>query len=228
MSKKVLEPTVEQRELLDFHLRLVLEENKITNLTRITEWEQAQLLHIEDSLVGLPEFLRASEGNYVDIGTGAGFPGIPLAIMTGRTTLLADSVGKKTKALDKFISELGLAGQVSTYTGRIEDLSIQRRNEFSVVTARALSSLPSLLELTTPLLKVGGQLICYKARVDEDELDNAKRLKNNMGMRLVSKRECYLSDDETKRTIFVFEKFAEAKVKLPRRLGMAQKKPFIC
>ena len=161
MSAEQHAPNKRQRELLDKHLELVIEENKVTNLTRIVDWESAQVLHVEDSLAGLPEVEEALEGPYLDMGSGAGFPGIPLAIMTGRETLLADSVGKKTRALDSFAAELGIDDIVSTYHGRIEDLALQQPNHFSLVTARALSSLASLLELASPLLAKGGRLVCY-------------------------------------------------------------------
>lgn len=157
MSAEQHAPNKRQRELLDKHLELVIEENKVTNLTRIVDWESAQVLHVEDSLAGLPEVEGALEGPYLDMGSGAGFPGIPLAIMTGRETLLADSVGKKTRALDSFAAELGIDDIVSTYHGRIEDLALQQPNHFSLVTARALSSLASLLELASPLLTKGGR-----------------------------------------------------------------------
>ena len=159
MSAEQPAPNKRQRELLDKHLELVIEENKVMNLTRIVDWESAQILHVEDSLAGLPEVQEAMEGPYLDMGSGAGFPGIPLASMTGRETLLADSVGKKTRALDSFAVELGLDDIVSTYHGRIEDLALQQPNHFALITARALSSLASLLELASPLLAKGGSLV---------------------------------------------------------------------
>lgn len=217
---------IEQQALLDLHLELILQENKISNLTRITDWDQGQLLHIEDSLLGLPEFERAPEGRYADIGTGGGFPGIPLAIVSGRETLLVDSVAKKTRALDKIIDRLGLTERVATYTGRTEELATEQPEAFSVVTARALSSLPSLLELAAPLLCLGGELICYKAALDEEELEQANKLEEKLGMKLVSSRQALLSDGETNRTILVYEKVAEPRVSLPRRPGMAQKRPY--
>lgn len=220
------EPTIEQRELLDSHLRLVIEENKITNLTRITDWESAQVLHVEDSLVGLPEINEAPEGKLVDMGTGAGFPGIPVAIITGRETLLVDSVGKKVQALHRIIEKLGLSEYVSASHIRIEELALEHACEFSVVTARALSSLPSLLELASPLLTIGGRLICYKAESAYDEIDHVKDIQQKLGMNYVTSRDTVLSDGETKRTIMVFEKVSDPTVKLPRRVGMAQKKPY--
>lgn len=217
---------IEQQVLLDLHLELVLQENKISNLTRIVDWDQGQLLHIEDSLLGLPEFEEAPEGRYADIGTGGGFPGLPLAIVSGRETVLVDSVGKKTRALDKIIDCLGLSDRVSTYTGRTEQLATEQPGSFSVITARALSSLPSLLELASPLLNLGGQLICYKAVLDEEELAQANSLEDKLGMKLISSRQAVLSDEETKRTIVVYEKIAKPQVSLPRRSGMAQKRPY--
>lgn len=220
------EPSIEQRKLLDLHLELVLKENEISNLTRIVDRDQGQLLHIEDSLLGLPELMVAPEGRYGDLGTGGGFPGLPLAIMSGRETILIDSVAKKTHALDRIINNLELGASVSTYTGRTEELAQQQPASFSVLTARALSSLPSLLELAVPLLQQGGQLICYKATLDSAEIEQCMLLEKKLGMKLISKRESTLSDGETHRAILVFEKTAEPMVKLPRRPGMAQKRPY--
>lgn len=120
------------RDQLDRYLELILEVNKGINLTRIDSLEQARILHIEDSLSALTELSAAPEGLYGDLGSGGGFPGIPLAIASGRQTVLVDSVQKKMRALESVIAELGLSDQVSTYAGRIEDLSIERKAEFSV------------------------------------------------------------------------------------------------
>ena len=218
--------TIEQQRLLDFHLQLVIEENKKTNLTRITDWDSAQVLHVEDSLVGLPEVESAPEGRYLDMGTGGGFPGIPIAIMTGRETVLADSVGKKTKALDRILNKLSLDSYVGTYNGRIEELATIQPNSFAVITARALSALSSLLELSSPLLIKGGNLVCYKSHDIEEELHHAKEIAYLFGMKFDSRRETLLSDKETRRDIVVFTKFSEPQIFLPRRVGMAQKKPY--
>ena len=226
MNSKVVTPTVEQRKLLDLHLQLVIEENKVTNLTRIIDWDSAQVLHIEDSLVGLAEIENAPSGKYLDMGTGAGFPGIPIAIMTGRETVLADSVGKKTKALDRIINTLDIASHVSTYNGRIEELSLISPESFSVISARALSSLASLLELSSPLLQKDGYLVCYKSQDVDDELEHAKSVADKLGFEYVSRRDTLLSDSVTERSIIVFKKIHEPLVTLPRRVGMDQKKPY--
>ena len=226
MNTNTVTPSIEQRKLLDLHLQLVIKENKITNLTRIIDWDSAQILHIEDSLVGLPEIISAPSGKYLDMGTGAGFPGIPIAIMTKRETVLADSVGKKTKALDRIIDTLDIASHVSTYNGRIEELSLISPESFSVISARALSSLASLLELSSPLLQKNGYLVCYKSQDVDDELKHAKSVADKLGFEYMSRRDTVLSDGVTERSIIVFKKIREPLVTLPRRVGIAQKKPY--
>lgn len=221
-----LTPTIEQRKLLDLHLKLVIEENERTNLTRILDWDSAQILHVEDSLAGLPEISKAPEGPYLDMGTGGGFPGIPIAVTTSRDTTLADSVGKKTAALDRIISKMGLESFVHTFNGRLENLGLDKPSFYAVITARALSNLSSLLELASPLLFEGGLLVCYKSQDIESELDHAQSVCKKLGMGFVSRRDMTLSDNETHRSIVVFEKIGAPEVALPRRVGMAQKKPY--
>lgn len=209
-------------ELLQRHLELVLEANKKTNITRISSWDEGMVLHVQDSLLGLEELSEAPDGWYADIGTGAGYPGIPLAIETGRKTLLVDSVGKKTAILDSFIGELGL-DQVSTYTGRIEDLAREHPYEFTAITAWALAQLSVLMELAAPLLQLGGRLICYKANLKPSELDHALSLQDTVGLKLVSDRSFVL--DDYQRRIVTFEKVKRESIQLPRKTGLAQKRP---
>lgn len=212
-------------DLIEQHLKLVIQENKTTNITRISSYEEGILLHVEDSLTGLPEINAAPNGLYADLGTGGGFPGIPLAIKTGRTTVLVDSVKKKAAILDRMIATLGLENQISSYDDRIENLARERKNEFAVVTARALAKLSVLMELASPLLLPHGRLICYKSHIEEDELSHALSLQEKTGMTLVSDRSFTLSDDATFRRIVCFEKTAKARIVLPRNVGMAQKRP---
>lgn len=211
--------------LIHQYLDLVLKANETVNLTRITSRPDAEVLHIEDSLVGLEEVQAAPDGCYGDLGSGGGFPGVPLAIMTGRETVLIDSVKKKMALVGQLIDQLQLSDRISTYDGRIEELSEDRPGSFAVLTARALSRLVSLLELSSPLLIPGGRLVCYKAQVAEDELNEAQAIEKLVGMKLISQRQIVLSDGKTVRTILVYEKTGKAKLKLPRRVGMAQRNP---
>lgn len=209
-------------DLLKRHLELVIEANKTTNITRISSWDDGMLLHVQDSLLGLDALNACPKGRYADIGTGAGYPGIPLAIETGRDTLLVDSVAKKVQILDGFVRELGLKN-VSTYAGRIEDLGREQAGQFAAVTARALSKTSVLLELSSPLLKKGGRLICYKARVEQEELDHARVVAKQVGMELVDDKTFELEGNC--RRILSYEKIGKPKLKLPRRTGLAQRKP---
>ena len=216
---------MEKDELKLLYLNKILEVNKTLNLTRISSLDEALILHLEDSLVGLPEMNSAPEGLYGDLGSGGGFPGVPLAIETERKTILVDSVQKKMTAVESVLKEIGLDGSISTYGGRIEDLAALYPEKFAVLTARALSKLSCLMELASPLLMQKGMLICYKANIQEDEWEHALSLQKTLGMKLVSDRSLLLSDGETQRRIVCFEKSGYPQMKLPCHVGFAQKKP---
>ena len=215
--------TAEQQSLIKRHLELVIEANKITNLTRIDTIEEAMVLHVEDSLSGLKELEEAPDGPYGDLGSGAGFPGVPLSIATGRQTTLIDSRQKKMVILDGIISELGLSSRISTFAGRAELLARTQTEQYAVLTARALAKLSVLMELASPLLKKEGRLICYKANLDDSELAHARQVQKTTGMKFQSERDFQLGDYSRK--IIVFEKVSAPTVRLPRQEGQAQKKP---
>lgn len=214
-----------QIAILDAYLKAILERNKFLNLTNIRNTDEAQVLHLEDSLVGLDEILKAPAGPLVDLGSGGGFPGVPLAVVTKRQTTLVDSTKKKMDAVAAVLEDLGIEG-VSTYAGRIEDLAQERAESFTVATARALAPIPVLLELAAPLLCIGGWLVAYKSAEIEEELQRAATLEQKLGMKQKSVRTLTLSDGATKRSIVVYEKVAEPMVALPRRTGVAQKRPY--
>lgn len=211
--------------MIDRYISELLKTNKNINITRITDPDSVRLHHIEDSLSAVSDVDKAPEGLYGDMGSGGGFPGVPIALATGRKTILIDSVKKKMKAVQEILIRLGLDDQIKTYGGRLEELALERPGEFAVLTARALSKLSVLMELASPLLMKGGYLICLKSHPDEKEIDNAIRLQDKLGIKLIDKREFFLSDNETYRMIFIFEKISEPKIKLPRKNGAAQNNP---
>lgn len=221
-----IEITDEQEGILLADLRAITEINKTMNLTRITSEEEGIVLHLEDSLTGLPYIDAAPEGLYGDLGTGGGFPGVPICLMTGRKTVLVDSVKKKIRAVVGVANELGLSGLIEGYDGRIEDLAIERKGQFAVLSARALSSLPSLMELACPLLMRNGRLVCYKAQPSDEELQMASDIESLLEMKKIAHDEFELSDG-SKRCIIVYEKIDKPHVKLPRRVGLAQKTPLV-
>lgn len=214
-----------QASLLIHHLHLVIEKNKVMNLTRITEPEDAITLHVVDSLLPLAchTSLLGSESRYVDIGTGAGFPGIPLGIMTDAQGTLIDSVGKKVSAVNEFIGHLGLSNIRARHI-RAEDLA--RENElFDAVFARAVAQSNVLVEYAAPLLSNGGHCVLEKANISTDELDAAKRAARICGLSLVSRETFELPRSHGHREILVFEKRSKPQIKLPRRTGEAKKSP---
>lgn len=213
---------MKSQALLEEHLRLVLEANQITNITAIRDYDEGWRLHVLDSFDGLLELEAAPKGPFADMGSGAGYPGIPLAIETGREALLIDSVQKKAKILESFVQKLGLEN-VSVLGERIETVSLEYPQYFAAVTARALSKLSVLMELASPLLQLHGHLICYKAQVEDEELQHALHLQKKLGYKLLSER--LIERDDVVRRIIVFEKVAKPSIKLPRHVGFAQKKP---
>lgn len=214
-----------QQSLIERHLSLVLEANKQVNLTRISDEQRGRLLHVEDSLSAYEMIMTAPSGLYVDLGTGGGFPGIPLAIATHRSTLLVDARRKKVALLDQFVNVLGLGHQIQTYAGRAEELGSERPDSCAVVTARALAPLSVVMELASPLLIKDGRLVCYKGRVPIEEEEHARALESTFGLELFNKEEFLLSDGETHRSLYEYVKIGKPRISLPRRTGLAQKKP---
>jgi 16S rRNA (guanine527-N7)-methyltransferase len=207
------------------HLDFVLEANARVNLTAIRTMDEGIRLHVLDSLLALPEVDEAPAGPVVDIGSGGGFPGIPIALATGREVLLVDSVAKKMATVAEFLGATGLSGRVSTSTARAERLGSTNPAGWSVVTARAVSELPALVELASPLLARGARLVALKARVADDELARGDRVAALCGMKRRSDRLVILPDGDEHRRIIVYERVGQPKVRLPRREGLAQHKP---
>ena len=217
----------EKAEVLAAYLQEILTINQHINLTSIRDFSEGFLLHLEDSLSALPEIMQAEQGEYADVGCGGGFPGVPLGVASGRKTALVDSRAKKVKAVMQAICS-AKANKFAEFEGvatRIEDFGRERKGEFAVVTARALSSLPSLLELAAPLLQMGGSFVALKSEISAEEDEWGEKLAPKLGLALANKRKLTLTDGETRRVIYTFNKVGEPKLKLPRKVGMAQKNP---
>ncbi len=207
------------------HLDLVVEKNKTVNLTRITSEHEALLLHILDSLLLVDAASSAPEGRYVDLGTGAGFPGLPIAIATHRESVLVDSVGKKVAAVEEFISALGMSDRVSARAIRAEDLARLEPRAYSLVTARAVAQINTLVEYASPLLAQGGLLVITKGRLGADELVHGDAAAKICGLKRVSRETFELPEELGHREIVVYEKVAKPSVRLPRNVGMAKHHP---
>lgn len=208
------------------YLREILDINEKINLTSIRDFESAKLLHLRDSLTVLDDINRSIPGKYADIGTGGGFPGVPLCLASGRKTTLVDSRAKKLDAIKQALQNANISLDSFTFLPlRIEDFGKNYRGEYSVITARALSSLPSVMELACPALCVGGTLIAMKANIDESELKCAKQICKKLGFSSPRLRKFTLGEEHINRCVITFDKVETEKINLPRKIGLAQKCP---
>lgn len=214
-----------QLDALARHLELVLERNKTVNLTRIDDEKSGVYLHVVDSLLLLEAFSSAPDGAFVDMGTGAGFPGIPLAVMTGRPATLVDSVGKKVLAVRDFVRELGLQDTVRAEHVRIEDLARREAGRYCVVTARAVAQTNVLVEYAAPLLRQGGRLVVAKARPSSEEMDAADRAAKVCGLKRVCSQSFELPHGLGHREVVSYERVGKPRVRLPRPAGTAKRNP---
>lgn len=215
-----------QAQLLIKHLELVIEKNKEVNLARVDSLDKGVYLHVIDSLLCVPAVRAyADDPAILDLGSGGGYPGIPLAIMGCGTVTLLDSIAKKIAALQSFIKELGIENTCSAVCCRSEELATQEPNSFDIVVARAVAQSNVLIELSAPLLKTGGILIALKANPSDDELAIADKAASLCGMSYVSRETFELPNDLGHREIICFKKSGEPSLKLPRRNGMATKRP---
>lgn len=204
----------------------VEEANARLNLTRITGIESALRLHVVDSLLALPEVQEAPAGALLDLGSGAGFPGVPLGVASHRSTVLLDSVGKKAAAVHEIVAAMGLDTQIQVRGERAETLALKDAQAFAVVTARAVAQLPSLVELAAPLLAPNaGRLIALKGVPDAEELERGRTAARLCGLREVSIRRAAIPEGSEARTIIAYERYSAPRVKLPRRMGLAQHSP---
>lgn len=218
--------TQEQAQMLVSYLGLVIEKNKVVNLTRITNPSEAVTLHLVDSLLPLASnSLHVDESSKIlDMGTGAGFPGVPVAVVTGAQALLVDSVRKKTDAVAEFVAALGL-GNVSTRHSRLEELARELTSSQDVVFARAVARTNVLIEYATPFLSQNGVLVVEKGRPEDDEITEAEKAASLCGLSLVSRETFELPHDLGHREILIYKKVGKSKIKLPRRTGLAKSQP---
>lgn len=206
------------------HLDLVLEANKSINLTRILNIEDAAVLHILDSLVLLFYISKAPEGALLDMGTGAGFPGVPLTIASGRKAVYIDSVGKKVDAVNSFVKELGLKHAHAVHV-RLEEYARTHKKQFAVVTARALAPLPVLVEYASPFLKDGGLFVVTKGNPTDKELQSGLAAAKICGFTTLMTDDLDLPNGLGHREFIILKKTRQASVSLPRANGMAKKNP---
>lgn len=206
------------------YVRLLLEANARLNLTRVVEPDAVARLHLLDTLAALP-LLPTSLRRAVDLGSGGGVPGIVLAIaLPGVHWTLVDSVGKKADALRSFVDGLGLAN-VEVVASRAELLGRgPSRESFDLVSARALASLPVLVEYALPLLRVGGTLLAWKGPISADELAAGRAASDVLGGGAPVVRSAGVPSLGDHRFILV-EKLRATDARWPRRPGEPARRP---
>ena len=206
---------------------LLIEKNKVMNLTSITEYEEVLHKHFLDSLslVLCPGF--AGEGKVIDIGTGAGFPGIPLKIAFPELEiLLVDSLNKRVNFLNEVIEELKLESIYAIHH-RAEDLGhdMEYREQYDFCVSRAVANLSTLSEYCLPFVKMNGYFIPYKSGKVESEIEEAKKAVTLLGGSIINTISFILPNTDIERTFVVTQKNEETPLKYPRKAGLPSKEP---
>ena len=207
------------------YMNLLIEWNEKINLTAITEPKEIIIKHFIDSLTVLKDI--KGKNTLVDVGTGAGFPGIPLKIMDEEIKItLLDSLNKRINFLNEVINQLDLKN-IETIHSRVEDAGKNKkyRERFDIATARAVANLATLSEYMLPLVKVGGKSICMKGSEVSEELQNSKKAISILGGEIENIDNFQLPKSDMMRNIVIIKKVKNTTNKYPRKPGTPSKEP---
>lgn len=217
----------EQIEQFAIYMKLLKEWNEKINLTAITDDEGIIKKHFIDSSSILKSGVIKNNSSIIDVGTGAGFPGIPIKILLPEAEItLLDSLNKRVKFLETVITELGLT-KIKTVHGRAEEMSNKKefREKFDIATARAVANLSLLCEYCIPYVKNGGHFIAMKGPSGYEELDIAKNAIKLLGGGRENIVETKIMDDDIKHNLVIIKKIAATSPKYPRRFAIIEKNP---
>lgn len=212
--------TESQKQTLCAFGRAVIRQNDVMNLTAITEETQVAWLHLLDSLT----VTKAAElkGKLIDVGCGAGFPGVPLAVACPQLDVtLLDSLGKRVHWLEEILPTLGI--RANCITARAEEAVAERREQYDFATSRAVARLNILLELTAPYVKVGGAVLAMKGSAAREELAECKNAMTKLGLKLEEIKE--FSIDGASHAVIVLRKVAPTPKAYPRRYAKIKQNP---
>lgn len=216
-----------EKQVIDFYeyMNLLLEWNEKINLTAITEMDDVILKHFIDSITILKN-LKEND-SIIDVGTGAGFPGIPVAIMNSNiNSTLLDSLNKRIMFLDEVCKKLELKN-IKTIHGRAEDFGQDNktREKYDIAVSRAVANLATLSEYLLPFVKVGGICICMKGPDAEKEIEDAKFAIKELGGKIEKIDNFILPDSDIERNIIIIRKIKGTPKKYPRKAGTPSKTP---
>lgn len=220
-----IELSDEQLEQFLTYYEMLIEKNKVMNLTAITDFDEVLEKHFEDSLSLIQAVDLEKSQAVIDLGTGAGFPGIPLKIAFPNLQItLADSLNKRILFLDDVIRELGLTG-IDTVHGRAEDLAKNSdyREKFDLCVSRAVANLSTLSEYCLPFVKIGGKFISYKAGECDEEVAASKSSVFLLGGKISDIKKFELG--ESGRAFVIIDKVSGTPKKYPRKAGTPSKDP---
>ena len=216
--------TERQLEQLKQYYELLVEWNEKINLTAITKKEDVYLKHFYDSLTMVKVIDLSKEESLCDVGTGAGFPGLVLKIaFPNLKVTLIDALEKRIKFLNIVIESLGLK-EVETIHARSEEYGVVNREKFDIVTARAVASLPVIMEYCVPMVKKNKYFIPLKADISQ-EIPNSMNAIKELNVREIKRSEFLLPFENSQRTIILYEKEKETSKKYPRKNAEIKKRP---
>jgi len=220
-----------QIEQFELYYQKLVQWNKKVNLTAITDYQEAQVKHFLDSITVTSalttEEVNQASFNIIDIGTGAGFPGIPLKILLTKPRLvLVDSTAKKVAFLRYITQELEL-DRVETVCGRAEKIAHLPlyRQQFDLVVSRAVASLPALVELALPFCRIGGKFVAQKKGEVEQEIKKAGKAIEALGGRLDQAKRIELEELSDERYLVIIDKIYPTPEEYPRRAGIPMRRP---
>ena len=217
-----------EERFLKFY-EMLTEKNKVMNLTGITEFDDVLEKHYLDSLAICHAADLTGEISVIDVGTGAGFPGIPLKIAFPKMKMqLLDSLAKRVNFLDEVITELGLANIYAMHA-RAEEAGQEKlhREKYDICVSRAVADLSVLAELCLPFVKKGGCFISYKSGNIDEELKRAEKAIGELGGGEAKKVSLKLPASEAERTFLIIKKVDSTPAKYPRKPGIPRKKPIL-
>lgn len=218
-----------ESKIRDFYtyMEMLIEWNKKINLTAIVEGDEVVDKHFVDSLT-ISQYIEDNT-NIIDVGTGAGFPGIPLKIVRDSLKIdLLDSLNKRVNFLNEVISKLQLE-KITAIHSRAEDEASkkEKRESYDIAVSRAVANLPVLLEYLLPFVKLGGKCICMKGINIEEEINNSKKALEELGGEIEEIKKLQLPNTDATRNIIIVRKIANTPKKYPRKAGTASKSPII-
>lgn len=214
-------------EQLYNYKKLVIDWNEKINLTAITEDFEFIIKHLVDSLT-INKYIEENK-TIIDVGTGAGFPGIPIKIVNkDNKVVLFDSLNKRLKVLDEIIEKVGLKN-IETLHGRAEETFKNKiyREKYDIATSRAVAALNVLAELMLPAVKVGGICICMKGNNADIEIEEAKKAIRELGGEIINVEKVVLPGLNLERNIVIIKKIKQTPNKYPRKPGTPQKEPIV-